>query len=159
MRECYGIRYRSPGDGASRATGLAIALCLIVKSLTKRRVRMTTVATKEELKSARENEAAQIVVVGELADKLKRTKKIATLSAVTLTAIVAVVGLAAVAAPETAGLSFVALGPLAGLSGIEIATIILAASIGLSLILAIHKEYDEIGYKEGELVLRRKSTK
>lgn len=119
---------------------------------------MTTVATKEELKTARENKLAQIIVVGELADKLKRTKKIATLGAVALAAIVAAVGLAAVTAPETAGLSFVALAPVASLSGIEIATIILAASIGLSLILAIYKDYDEVGYKEGELILRRKSA-
>lgn len=119
---------------------------------------MTTVSTKEQLAQAKERKEPEIIIVGELADKLSKAKKIATLSAWAVAGIVAVVGLAAVAAPETGGLSmaFVA-APVATMSGMEVAAIIAAASIGIALILAVYKDYDEVEAGAGRLVLRRKS--
>ncbi|MBE2967659.1 hypothetical protein IMT09_05980 [Burkholderia cepacia] len=119
---------------------------------------MATVSTKEQLERAKENKEPEIVIVGELADKFAKSKKIATLSGVALAGIVAVVGLAAIAAPETAGLSLgFAAAPVAAMSGMEIAAIIAAATIGIGLIIAICKDYEEVECGNGKLVLKRKS--
>lgn len=119
---------------------------------------MTTVSTKEQLEKAKERKEPEIIIIGQLADNLAKAKKIATLSAWAVAGIVAVVGVAAVAAPETAGLSLaLAATSVAGISGIEVAAIIAAASIGIALILAVYKEYDEVEAGGGRIVLRRKS--
>jgi hypothetical protein len=53
-----------------------------------------TVRTRDELEAAKNAKAQQIVVVGKLADDLKKTRKFAKLGAVGVAAIVAAVGLA-----------------------------------------------------------------
>ncbi|WP_321900069.1 hypothetical protein [Paraburkholderia heleia] len=121
---------------------------------------MTTVSTKEQLAQAKDRMEPEITIVGELADKLAKAKKIAALSAWAVAGIVAVVGLAAVAAPETGGLSLgLAAAPVAAMSGMEVAAIIAAASIGIALILAVYKDYDEVEAGGGRIILRRKSKK
>lgn len=48
----------------------------------------------------------------------------------------------------------------AALTGLEIAAIITASSIGIALILAIFKDYEEVGYsEEGGFILRKKQKK
>ncbi|WP_421338122.1 hypothetical protein [Aeromonas veronii] len=116
----------------------------------------TIVSTKTELKNAQENNVQEIVVVGELADKLKKTKKIAQLSSVGLAALTGLIGLATVTAPATGGLSYLAAAPVAAFTGLEVAAIITAASLGLGLILAIFKGYEEIGYEKGKLTLKKR---
>lgn len=111
-----------------------------------------TVNTKEELSQAKEENYDEIIIEGTLADDLKKSKKIALASGATLAAITAAIGLA----PVTGGMSAIGLAPLVALTGIEIATIIIAASIGLSLILAIYKDYEEIIYENGRMTLRKK---
>ncbi len=112
-----------------------------------------TVTTKEELKSARDEKFQEIIVTDSLANQLKKTKPIAFMSAITLGIIAAAIA----ATPFTGGLSAGAgLVGVATLSGLEIATIIIAASIGITLIVAVFKDYEEISYKDGEMVLRRK---
>ena len=118
---------------------------------------MVTVSTKSELERAKDNGEPEIIVLGALADKLKNTKKIATLGAAAIASLVAVVGVATVTAPETFGLSYVAVAPVAALTGVEISAIIVAASLGIALILAIFKEYEEISYEGGKLILKKKS--
>lgn len=114
-----------------------------------------SVSTKEELNQAKENGYDEIIVTGELANKLKKSKKVALLSGAAAAALIAAVGLA----PITGGLSMVGMAGAAALTGVEVATIITASAIGLALVFAIYKEYDEISYKDGELKFRKKSKK
>lgn len=122
---------------------------------------MTTVTTREQLKAAQDSGVAEIVVVGELADKLKRAKKVALLSGAALAAITAAITAATVAAPFTGGLSYAAFAagaaPAAAMTGLEIAAIITAASLGVALIVALFKDYEEISYEDGKLTLKKKS--
>lgn len=60
--------------------------------------------------------------------------------------------------PFTGGISAVGLVPIAAMTGLEIAAIIAAASLGLALIIAIFKEYEEIEYGNGRLVLKKKRS-
>lgn len=107
---------------------------------------MVTVTTKDELKNAKNAGSAEIVV-GDLADKLNRVKKIAALSTATVAAVIAMLGVATVAAPETMGLSYVAaFAPVAALTGMEIAAIVVAVSLGFALIVAVFKDYEEVSY-------------
>jgi len=55
-----------------------------------------TVTTKEELKKAQEQKVDEIIVSGDLADKLKKAKKITKLGAVGLAALTAAVGVSVV---------------------------------------------------------------
>jgi len=95
--------------------------------------------------------------VGKLADKLKMIKKVARFSAASLATLVGITGVATLSAPETGGLSIIASAPvIAGWSGLEVSAVIIAASLGLSLVIAISKNYEEISYEKGQLVLRKK---
>jgi len=109
------------------------------------------VYTREELKKAKEQKIDNIVIKGELANKLHKAKKIAKLSTATIGIIIAALG----AAPITGGISTFAVAPVAALTGMEIAAIIAAASVGISLIVAVFKNYDIVKYKDGELILER----
>lgn len=115
-----------------------------------------TVKTKAQLKQAKHAGEKEIVVEGELADKLKKSKKVAMLSGAGLAVLLAAVGAATVAAPITGGLSYFAAAPVAALTGLEIAAIITASTLGLGLIIALFKDYEEIGYSKGRLVLHKK---
>ena len=111
-----------------------------------------TVSTKSELESARSAGVAEIVVLGELADQLKRGKKIALAG----TAAIAALGVALAAIPFTGGLSAALAAPVAAMSGFEIAAIIAAAAVGITLLVAIFKDYEEISYDKGKMTLRRR---
>ena len=110
------------------------------------------VSTKEELKSAKEQGITEIIVSGKLANDLKKSKKIALAGTVTIGILTA----ALAATPFTGGITAFAAAPVAALTGVEIVAIIAAASIGLALIIAVYKEYDEVSYENGKLVLRKK---
>lgn len=118
---------------------------------------MTTVTSKEELKRAQEVGTQEIIVVGDLADKLKRAKKIALLGSVGLGILATTLGVATFTAPVTGGLSYFVAAPVAALTGVEIAAIITASTIGLSLVVAVFKGYEEISYGAGKMVLKKKS--
>jgi hypothetical protein len=115
------------------------------------------VATKEDLKLAKDAGVHEIIVVGEFADKLNKSKKIAYLGAGVLASVIAIVGVAVVAAPETAGFSVAFAAPAAAaISGMEIAAIIAASTIGIALIIAVFKDYEEIEAGSQRVVLRRR---
>ncbi len=118
---------------------------------------MTTVSTIEELKAAQEAKIEEIVVVGELAAKLKKAKKVAFLGKVAMGALVATLGAATLTAPVTGGISYLAAAPVTTLTGLEIAAIIAASALGITLVIAIFKDYDEISYENGKMTLKRKS--
>lgn len=113
------------------------------------------VRTKSELETAKNNKAEVIIVEGELASKLKKSKKIAYAS----TATIALISAAAVTVPATGGFSLVGLVPLATLSGIEIAGIIAIIFLGVGFLVALFKDYEEIDFdaKSLRLKLKRKS--
>lgn len=111
------------------------------------------VKTKKELKKARKNGYKKIIVKGKLADNLKKSKKIVYAGTATIATLTAAIA----AMPLTGGVSTIALVPIVALTGLEISTIIFTASIGIALILAIFKDYEEISYTKGKLVLKKKS--
>lgn len=69
---------------------------------------------------------------------------------------ITVIAAAIAASPFTGGISTVGLVPAAALSGMEIAAIIAAASIGIALIIGIYKDYEEIEVGPGTLKLKRR---
>ena len=97
-----------------------------------------------------------ILVQGELADKLKKSKQVAMLSGAGLALLAATLGIATLTAPVTGGLSYFAAAPAAALTGVEIAAIITAASFGIGLIVALFLDYEEIEYSKGCLKLKKK---
>ena len=116
-----------------------------------------TVRTKQELDAAMKLGVQEIVVEGELAKHVKDGQRVGKIGAATL----AVLG-AAIAALPFGGISLAIAAPIAALTGLEIALIIAVVFVGLALLIAIWKEYEEIsfGYCDGEwrLVLRKKQA-
>jgi len=112
------------------------------------------VSTKSELESAKNSGYKEIIVVGELAGQLKKGKSIAMAGVATIGVLVA----ALAAMPFTGGLSVVGVAPVAALTGLEIAGIIAAATVGIALIVAVFRDYEEISYEDGKLVLRRRRS-
>ena len=118
---------------------------------------MSTVTTNEELKAAQSPGVDEIVVEGKLAGQLKLAKKVALLGGATLAVLSTLLVTATVTAPVTGGLSYLVAAPVATMTGVEVAAIIAASFLGLALILAIYKDYEEISYEPGRLVLRKKA--
>jgi len=112
-----------------------------------------TVTTKEELSEANKKHYDEIIVKGKLANDLKKSKKIALASSLALIPITALLAMA----PFTGGVSALGAAGVAGITGLEIAAITSAATIGLALLLAIYKDYEEISYGEGKITLRKKA--
>ena len=125
-------------------------------------MREIIVSTKEELEKAKNTNYEKIIIKGELADKLHKTKKIATLSKTSLALIVGLIGTGVALAPFSAGTSLAISGITATAvgttTGVGAAAIIIASSLGVALILAIYKDYEVISYKYGELILRKKQS-
>lgn len=119
---------------------------------------MSVVTTKQELEAAKERGDVEIIVEGEFANKLKTAKKVTLVGAGTLGLITVAIAAATLTAPVTGGLSYFAAAPVAALSGLEIAAIITASAIGLTLLIAVFKDYEEISYSDGRLVLKKRQT-
>lgn len=129
-----------------------------------------TVTTMEELKRAKEEKVEKIIVEGKLADNLVKSKKIATLSAASLTALTAAIATAAAsiaAAPVTGGISTIAapvslavIAPIATSTGLSATTIAFLVSIGtggVAVIVALLKGYTiEADLKNSRVTLYRK---
>lgn len=119
-----------------------------------------TVTTKEELAAAKKAKVESIIVEGELADKLVRSKKVAKLSAASLAIITAAVAGGVVLAPVTMGTSLgvtsVGLVAAAATTGTSVAAIIAASSIGIALIVAVYKDYRVIEARAGFISLSLK---
>ena len=117
------------------------------------RLATRTVSTKPELEDASNAGFREITVIGDLANNLLKAKKLAYVGAGTIALLTA----ALTAIPFTGGLSMVGAASIATLTGLEIAAIIAAASIGVTLIIAIFKDYEEIECSPGRLVLKKQS--
>jgi hypothetical protein len=116
----------------------------------------TSVSTLKQLKCAKENNFDEIIVKGDLANKLKKAKKITTLGTVGLGILTATLGAATIAAPVTGGISYLAAAPVAVMTGVEIAAIIAASALGITLVLALFMGYEEISFRDGQLILKKK---
>lgn len=129
-----------------------------------------TVTTMEELKRAKEENVEKIIVEGKLAENLVKSKKIATLSAASLTALTAAIATAAAsiaAAPVTGGISTIAapvslavMAPIATSTGLSATTIAFLVSVGtggVAVIVALLKGYTiEADLKNSRVTLYRK---
>ena len=123
-------------------------------------MRSIEVNTKEELKKAIDDKYDEIIVNGELAKKLNKAKKINKLSKATLGILTTAVAAGAVTAPITGGvslgISFAAAVPIAALTGTDIAVIIAVSFVGVALVTAVFKGYDEIEFSKNPLKLKLK---
>jgi hypothetical protein len=116
-----------------------------------------TVKTREELAQAQKSGVDEIIVVGDMADKLKKAQKISKLGKRGLAVLTACLGVAAILAPSTSGISLVAAFPVAATTGVGVAAIITASMLGIALVYAVFKDFEEIECSPGRLVLRKKS--
>ncbi len=117
------------------------------------------VYTKDELEAATRRKARRIVVKGELASKISASfKGLRNLSASSLNTLALVLSGAALFAPFTGGVSLGAAGTVMGTVGAALTASAIAAisAIGVALIVAVFKGYDEVKLSGGgiELVLR-----
>ena len=117
---------------------------------------MTVVKSKQELQAAKKRGDVEIVVEGELADKLKEAKKVTMVGAGTLALLATTLAVATVTAPVTGGLSYRAAIPVATMSGVGVSAIIIASALGLGFLIALFKGYEEIDFSSGRMVLRKR---
>lgn len=115
------------------------------------------VRSKDELERAIEQRCEHIIVKGELAEKIDKSRKIKKLSKPILAALTAAV----LATPLTGGISgAMGLTAVAALSGMEITAIVAVAFLGTALILKIVEDYDiEAKGKHGDSEAEVKMTK
>lgn len=114
-------------------------------------INKVTVSSANELKAAVKKKEQNIEVTGELAKKLKWMVK---LSPKKITAIIGVLATVGATVPLTGGASALAVAPaMTAVTGTELATLILACSISVGVLVALLKDYDvEIG--QGEMTVR-----
>jgi hypothetical protein len=113
---------------------------------------MATIHTKHQLEAAKNRGDSELLIEGELASELHKTRALARVGPAAAAIIIA----ASATAPFTFGVSLVA---AAALTGAEIALIILAVALGLTLVLAVWWEYEEVEFDPGpppRLRLRRR---
>lgn len=113
------------------------------------------VHTKSELESAIKIGTEEIIIEGELAEKVRNGRKIKTVGKFTLLALASAIA----AIPFTGGMSAVGFAPVAALTGLEIALIMAVAFLGIGLLTAIWNGYDEIEYSHNPLCLKLKKKK
>ncbi|MEZ7892686.1 MAG: hypothetical protein QMC67_13155 [Candidatus Wallbacteria bacterium] len=107
-----------------------------------------TVKTKEELEKAKNDKVEEIVILGELAKQVHNGRKIISIGKIALGIITTLI----VTTPFTT----IFAAQIASFTGVEIALILSIIFVGIGLLLAIWKEYDEIEYSDGHLKIRRK---
>ena len=120
-----------------------------------------TVRTKEALKKAQKDGVNEIIVEGKLAEDLKATKKIATLSTGAIAALSALAA-GVVIAPATGGTSAVVsaaiAAPVVAVTGLSLPAITFACIIGVAFLVALFKEYDmEASSRDCYVKLTKKS--
>ena len=114
------------------------------------------VYTKERLEEEKENKPQSITIKGDLANNLHKIKKMGQLSKASSAAIVAILGGAVISAPVSEGISYGSAIPVAVVSGLEIAMIIWASTIGIGFLLDLFDHYTEEQYSNNNLVLIKK---
>ena len=120
------------------------------------------IKTKDELENAIKNKVQNFEVEGELAGNLKKGQQITTLGKISLSILIASLA-GIVATPATGGISgalgFVGTTTVATLTGLEIATITAVAFLGISMLIALFKDYDVEFEKDTEGKFKAKFTR
>jgi hypothetical protein len=107
---------------------------------------------KSELEAAIKAGVQEITIQGDLAEKIHNGRKIRTIGKFTMIALASAIA----AIPFTGGTSIAAFASVAALTGLEIALIVAVAFVGVALLTAIWKEYEEIEYSHNPLRLKLK---
>lgn len=126
---------------------------------------MITIKTKDQLKKAKEDKVREFVVVGDLAEKLYKTRKISKLSKKAAIALSVAVGAGAITAPFTGGgslmlVSALATSATATIGGSQVVLIALGIG-GILALYALHKDYDmsfEVGMHGNMIVVCKKKN-
>lgn len=148
---------QSDGDGADTEAGAS-------DSDEPKFYAPVVVYTVEELAQAQKDRAERIVVKGELAEKLKvALKGLRSIGAGSLNTLALCLSGAALLAPFTGGVSLGAAGTAMGTLGAALTATAIAAisAIGLALVIAVFKGYDEVKLGGGgvELVIKKHKDK
>lgn len=124
------------------------------------------VRTVEKLKIAMDNKSSVIYVEGELAEKIKKTEKLKTLSSAALKIVLGSIIVACGASAVTGGLSMVVAAGVATATatttGVVLTPVAIVAivAIGAGLVLTMYKDYDikvELDSKgKARIILTRK---
>lgn len=125
------------------------------------------VTTKEELQKAYDEKVDKIIVEGQLAKKIKKTQKLKYVAPATIVGLggsIAIVAGGIAAAPVTGGVSLAASGAataaISAQTGLSIAAVIMAVSVGIALLMAVFKDYDvEVKHGDSSVTLMRKKGK
>jgi multisubunit Na+/H+ antiporter MnhC subunit len=117
------------------------------------------VTTKKELAEAKKKKVDKIIVKGELAEKMRKIRKISTLSNKKMALLASIIGAGVVATPFTGGFSLAAAAPAAAATGIPASVIITAATIGITTITALFLGYNVRITPEGDVILDKKNNK
>lgn len=125
---------------------------------------LVVVHTKEELNEAQKRGAERILVKGELGKKLHTSfKALRSIGASSLNTLALVMSGAALFAPFTGGVSLGAAGTVMGTVGAALTATAIAAisAIGLALVIAVFKGYEEVRLGGGgmELVIKKGKKK
>ena len=115
-----------------------------------------TVTTKDELKKAYDTKPDEIIVEGKLAKDLKKCENLGKAAPGVLAAVgasVAVITAGIAAAPATFGISAVAsltaTTTAASITGLEVAGVIIACSIGFTIVWGVTHDYNFIYETDG----------
>lgn len=107
---------------------------------------MLIVETKEQLKKAKKEKREEFIVIGELAQKLYKTRKISNLSKKAAIGLTIAFGVGSAATPFTGGLSLGVTGAAAAAATTTVGgaqVVYVAMSIGgILLLFALYKDYD-----------------
>ena len=117
-----------------------------------------TVTTKEELEKAKILKYEEIFIVGEVANKLVKSKKIAKLGKIGLAVLSASLASIPFTGGSSAAIGFAAVSATTGLSVVAIGS---AVCLGISLVVGLLKDYDvtfeaSIGTVKAKVILKRK---
>lgn len=115
-----------------------------------------TVTTKVELEEAVKAKAETIVVEGDLAKQVHRSRRVRTLSAATLVLLGAAIAAAPFTGGVSLGVSLIAAAPIAATTGVSVYVVIALILLGFSLACAIWGDYDEFEYQAWPPRLRLK---
>ena len=120
-----------------------------------------TVTAKEDLESAQKRGENAIIVTGELARQVRRSRRLVLLSGILLTCAARVLGLLALAAwlngapvPGTAAGHTLGLGPTPVPA--DATAIVICALLGMGLLFHLHADYKIVESTPQKLVLRRR---
>ena len=118
-----------------------------------------TVRTKEQLQAAYDAGKAEIVVEGGLATRLRVGSKVRHAGRWALTVLGVATRFTGRVASTTANLSGMSKGSASGIAaitGLEIALIIAVSFVGLSLLIAVLKDYEYVEVSEEKVILKKR---